>query len=853
MRKFLAICFLFISFSSFGQAKRALSLIDKQKYEAAFNLLDNGFDKDTSSASIPFVLSTLYLVDSWPRINLDSAHYFSLVSIKNYDRLTEKSLDKHIKDGFGKTRLLIQKKKIDSLAFDVAKSGGTESDYQKFINEHKGALELDSAIILRNTQAFLLATNKNTLQSYEFFLKSYKNAIEWQRADEVYQHKLYFERTSSGKLKEYLIFEKEHPNSPFYENCAFGIYDIIAGKNNIETLLSFVDSYPNTRASQKAIGLLYHLHIEQEPASLFADKFPLITVSDSLQKVINQQEVALIPIWKNNYLQLADIRNTIKVDSLSSVDFKSIDKDFSAVSKNGAQYLIGKNKEVFYTGEWQAIIDDLNGYIFLKTKAGVDVVHKNGTNFTIGEEASIVGSFISFKKNGLWGLKSVTNKPLISASYDSIWFENNLIFLKLKDKVSPNKLTGFYPGLDAEPITIGAFYDDYEWLTERIMWVVTGDMEALLSDSLSKVVPIAKHQIDLVQKGWSITKKNEVLVPEFGPSVLMSFDENSRWQLAKAGDSIIVKYNYTKSFTPDNAYLLGPSAIVMEWNDSTYVHISDTIRFYKPADCEVKPLLNQSNEAYYYEIIENKKKSLVNTNGDKIALPNFKKAVAFNASFFQLETAKGKSLYSSSGNLIIEKIEGASLINDTTISILKNQNFGLIIPEDSILIEPTYDQKITHLHDTIWIFSRDKKFGLMNLKNEEILASDYEQITYWTNGLVFLKKDLNWRIYDLKIEQIVEAGIIAYQSITKNSKSPVIKYQKGVGVGIFDSTKGTVLKPTYTSVHLEGTSAESYYRAEKYVEEAGLHILIYYGLDGKPMFQNIMSEEEYEVLFGAIE
>ena len=111
---------------------------------------------------------------------------------------------------------------------------------------------------------------------------------------------------------------------------------------------------------------------------------------------------------------------------------------------------------------------------------------------------------------------------------------------------------------------------------------------------------------------------------------------------------------------------------------------------------------------------------------------------------------------------------------------------------------------------------------------------------------------MKWRLYDLKIKEIIESGIITYKSITQNN-NPTIRYQKGVGLGIFDSKKGLVIKPTFDSIYLEGTSSQPYYRAEKQVEEAALHIMLYYDLDGNLLFKNIMSNKEFELLYGVVE
>ena len=852
MHKFLAVGLLFISFSGFGQARRAQSLIEKLKYDVAFDLLESGLSKDTVSASIPFMLANLYLVQEWPRENLDSAFFFSVLSLKKYDLLTEKTLDKHIKEGFGKTRLTALKKEIDHLSFIVSKSGGLEVDYQRFINQHADAADIDSAIFLRNEQAFLTAQKANTLKSYKSFLENYPQAIDWQKANTVYQTKLYNESTAFGKLTDYANFANNHPQSPYYEACVQEIYHINGGKNTVKDLLKFANNYPKTKASKQAIGRLYHLHIAKELPSTFADKFPKLTISDSLQNVIRQQTLTLIPVWNNGYLQLIDHLQRAKIDSLTAIDYSTINKDYYSIEKEGTQQLIGKNGNPFYKGKWKNIANEKNGVIILNTETGGEVVHKNGDHFNIENRANIMGPFIRYKTKQYWGLKSITNKELTQAIYDSIWVNNGLILLKSKDKISHNKPEVFYPALDGEAISISTAYEEHEWLTDSLLWVANNDKEGLFSIDLEELIPLDNHRVDLAKRGWSITTKNNISVPEFSNRVLTSFKENNQWQIGSLGDSLLVKYNYDTPFSPREAIFLGPSAVILTWNDSSFVYLSDTIRFYKPENCQIKPLLNQNNQAYYYEITEGINQLIINHIGDTLDLPSYKKAIALNQEFFQLETNKDKSLYSSRGEQVLEAVDGVSLINDSTISILKDQKFGLIMPQDSIYVEPIYDSKLMHLIDSFWVFQNDKNHGLINLNNEIILPSEYDEITYWTNGLVFLKKDLKWRIYDLKIKQVIESGIIAYESITQNN-IPTIRYQKGVGLGIFDSQKGVVIKPTFNTIYLEGSNTQLYYRAEKQVEEAALHIMLYYNLEGELLFKNIMSDAEFELLYGEVE
>ncbi len=857
MRLFLAASLIVFSFTSFGQAKRALSLIEKEKHENAFDLLKNGLGKDTTSASIPFVLAKLYLVQEWPQNQLDSAYYYAVLSLQKYDRLDEKRLDKHIKDGFGKTRLLNLKKRIDSLAFGIAKRGGTQSNFQRFIDTHTDALELDSALFYRNKQAYITASNKNTLQSYQQFLQAYPLAQDWGSANASYQQILYAESTVSGKLKAYKTFVKSYPASPYYEEAVKHIYNIEVGQNTSRATLNFAEEYPASAAAKKAIGLLYHTHISQESATSFADKYPTISLSDSLKKVIKLQDKTLLPYWNGSFFQLIDLAQNIFIDSLMSVEEQSIDTDFiMAKTKRGAM-LLGKNGKAFYSNKSFTYQGEQQGYVFLRTKGELVLVHKNGSLVNAKDSAYLIGPYVAFKHQGKWGLKSITNLPILANTYDSIWAENNLLFLSQKDKIRILKPALLYPVLDGEKIKLPPMFDAYEWLTDSLLWVEKLGKEGLFTEGLEELVPIGSYQIDMANKGWIVKDKKEIRVPAFSNFPLLKFTENEQWQMGWVNDSLLVKYQYKNAFHPANASFVGSAAINMQFIDTVYMYLSDSVRFLKPENYEVKPLLTQNNKVYYYEVIEGKKKSIITALGQKPALPKSSKLIPLNQSFFQLETSKAKQLYSSTGQLLLDDIDGASLINDSTLSILKDQKFGVLQPFDTmmetgnpIFIAPSFTHKLIPLNDSLWVASSSGKQGLIQTLGDTLLPFTYDEINAWVNGLLFLKKDLKWNIFDLKTSKFIEFGMVSFTSITKEG-SPKITYQKGVGIGVFDSKKGVVLKPTYTNIFLKGNRSQPYYQAEKYVEEAGLHIMLYYNLEGVLLFQNILDEETYGLLFKA--
>lgn len=850
MRSYVVLIFLLvIPLMGWSQARRAQSLIEKQKYETAHQLLSNGMAKDSVAASLPYVMASLYLQAPWHLAQLDSAYYFSTLSLRRYDLLNEKQLDKHIKDGFGKSKLIQLKEQIDSLAFEVAKAGNTRQHYQQFIEVHTTARQLDSAIYYRNARAFEHASRVNTLESYHSFLTQYPKAADWPEADARYQLLLYKQQTAHGKLQEFKGFVETYPQSPYVEQAIGHIYNIEAGLNTPAALVKFITTYPASQAARKAMGLLYHLHLQHSKATSFADKYPTLAMGDSLQQVIEQQPHAWLPVWQPPYYQMVNLTEHPLADSLSRVLHFNASLDVAHVLKKNQEMLIGKNGLPFYQSPSFTFLDEQGGFIKIKANGQTLLVHKNGQVVHGKDNAYLLEPFVAFNTNGAWGLKSVTNLEVLPTAYDSIWVENEVFFFKQKKSILVATPLQLYPALDGLPATFPVQADDYEWLTNNLLWVSRGDKEALYTAKLAPLVPPANQRIDLAGQGWSVQQKKEIRVPAFGPWPLHGFAENNHWQLGELSDSLLVKYNYHKTFFPKQASLLGPTAIEMQWGDSTFVYLNDTLRFYKPAGSEVKPLYNQNEKVFYYELLEGKRKTIINHLGKALPLPDYTKATPLNAFFLMVDTGKEKQLYSAQGKLLYANFEGAALLNDTTISVLAQQRFGLLQPFDSVLLEPFATHMLRSVTDTVWVAAEETGLGLVSSTGQRILNPKYEEIVPWTAGWLFVKKDLAWMLYDITKSRFVETGIINFHSLNRKDY-PAITYQKGVGIGVFDSKRGIVLHPTFTSVVGAGYQDEWYYMAEKHVEEAGIHIMIYYDENGHKLFQNLLGENSYALLYG---
>ena len=118
---------------AYSQAQRALGLIDKLKYDQAEELLYRSISKDSLNPGEKYVLSILYFTDDYFNYNLDSAHYYALNAIEDYDVSGEKILEKLRKDEIVRNDLIRQKDLIEAIAFSLTRKVNTETAYISYL------------------------------------------------------------------------------------------------------------------------------------------------------------------------------------------------------------------------------------------------------------------------------------------------------------------------------------------------------------------------------------------------------------------------------------------------------------------------------------------------------------------------------------------------------------------------------------------------------------------------------------------------------------------------------------------------------------------------------------------------
>ena len=147
------------------------------------------------------------------------------------------------------------------------------------------AEQLDSAVLLRDADAFKTASQENTYQAYENFFTTYPEAVDFNEAQKRYHQLLYNEKTATGKLADLQAFLKEFPNTWHRDETELSIYRIITGRNTLEAYRKFIAEYPKSKLVSRASRYAYDLVDTDSRQMLMNELGYSQTVQDSLNNL----------------------------------------------------------------------------------------------------------------------------------------------------------------------------------------------------------------------------------------------------------------------------------------------------------------------------------------------------------------------------------------------------------------------------------------------------------------------------------------------------------------------------------------------------------------------------------------
>lgn len=857
IRPFLICLFLFVVEASFAQVnavRQAQSRMEKGKWESARLLLKKTIAKDSANVESKFVLAQWFFAKANPNRQIDSSHRYAKTALSSFTRLSTKQKERLQRIDLDSNSFVNLRTKIDSAAFERAKELNTEKSYTDFIKTFPTAKQQPAAIELRDEIGFLEALKINTWKSFQAYLNTYPQSHRKAEAQQRYEKLLYEEKTRDHKVESYRGFLAEFPTSSFTLEAEKSIFEITTASGSVESFLQFIQEplIMHTHFKSQARNILFHLLQEQE------QKMPQNLLTDSLSNVIRLNAGYWIPVLQKG-----------KYGFLDSLGREMIAPKYENIDES---YLCGAMKnDILKTSEGLIsrsgkIITDKNGiakdvgfgFLIVGDSTYLQLIHKSGRKVIPSwmDDYQVIGnSFIATKKNDLWGVYALNGRQLLTQTWQSVQVIENVIVLSRLEKktvCTPAQLAAVANG---KKLPEDLVFDEVRSAGPGFILVRNGALEGILNSQLEFTVPLDRQSLSLTPYGL-VRKVNS----KFVVSGISTELEKINWDrvLFKKQWLLLTKANQQNLFDLTNKKMIANNAdsiwfdqglAFVSEKDSVRIHINSKRNISFAKDFKINFIKAKDSVRYFFTESKNKKAVFDIASGSRLFVSEFDQIESLTMNAF-LVTRKNKiGLLSREGKVILP-IEYDAIVKSINefVSIFKDKKFGLYDLNKKRLIKPIFDKNVIVLNSELLGASKDKFYGLIGWDGKPLTKFEFDEIQPWTANLIWGRKNFNWQLYDFHSEKIVMDKVKNFRLISSSHEEKVLLVHRENFYGVISTIKGTIIPATFSAIVNIGTEEYPLYFTDKEVEEAGVHVVIYYDKDGKFLRKQVY-EEEFDKIF----
>jgi hypothetical protein len=849
----LYLLFLTLSAASFAQVnavKQAQSRMEKGKWPSAKQLLDKALVKDTANVESKLALAQWYYAKANPNYQLDSAYRFTNAALGSFSKLSDKQRERLQRFELTNASLIAFRTKIDSAAFEQAKQINTEKSYNYFLQNFPFAKERTSAIELRDEIGFLEALKINSWKSFKEYVSVYPESHRKEEAQGRYEKLLFEERTKSKTLEDYKSFATEFPSSHYAALASRQVFEIATADGSTKAFVQFIQDANTNRNKNEARNILFHLLLEQEEK--MAGQF----LTDSLRDQLKSKIGFWIPFLRNGKYGFLDSLGAeavaAKYDSIDEVYRCGGIKDDIVYTQEG---LI--NRQGNRVGGKYSFVKDI-GFGFLKVgdSSCFRLLHKSGKMMTAScaQDYFIVGnSFVAVKVNGLYGLHTLTGRQLLPPTWEAIQFiENVVVLTRLGKKTlcTPAQLAAKANG-DRLPEEL--VFDEVRSAGPSFLLVRNGALEGILNSQLEFTVPLDRQSLSLTPYGLVRKVNSKFLISGVSPELeKVNWDRvvfNKNWLL-------LTKTNQQNLFDLARKKMIASNAdsvwfdqglAFVSGEDSVRVYINSTKNISIAKNFRINFVKAKDSVQYFYTELKNKKTVFDIASGSRLFSSEFDHIESLTTNTFLLVRKNKMGLLSREGKIILP-IEYDAIVKTTNefVSIFKDKKFGLYDLRKGRLIKPLFDKNVVILNSELLATSKDKFYGLMGWDGKPLTLFEYDEIQPWTSNMVWVKKNFNWQLMDFRSGKVVIDKVKGFRFVSNLGNEKVVLVHRENFYGIISSIKGIIIPPTFSAIVNVGTEEYPLYFTDKEVEEAGIHVVIYYDRNGKFLRKQVYEEEEFE-------
>jgi hypothetical protein len=846
----IAIMLLFLGGSAVAQfsspERVARKSIAKKRWTKAREQLNRAIAKDSINAAAEFLLARYFFHPLNPEYHVDSAYLHVNRSLLHLSAASSRERDRLKRDGIDSMRIVSQRQRVDSAAFDRARRINTEASFLHFLDTYKFASHREQATALRDEAAYLDAVKENTYEGFQRFLQKYPTASHASEAKEHYERLLYESKTAGRTLGSFEQFLEDYPGTPYRNIVEKEIFEISTAAGLPEQFSAFIANHAQSSYVKRARNILFHLGSNGSLSQQY--------LSDSLRHVEQLNRGFLVPFLVDGKYGFMDSRGKVIMKPSASVlpdEYRcgNITEEFLLLDNK----LKARNESMIFNDSLADIADLGAGYLLVTDKACKKVIHKSGFHVAnCVDDAKIVAeNFVAVSTGGKWSMLALSGRVLFEAQWDDISSILGLVALKKGQKIllaSPAEVGKI---ANQELLKTAPVFDAAKLWPSSKIWVQSGDLQGILNQDQSIFLELKRQE--LKQTFFGIIAKTESTISLMDSLATVRYTAR---ELIEKQPFLAIRTDSTWRFVDhvslspepghyDSIYFAGPFPVALR-KDSLDIFFLNNHAITVSNNDNISFLPGKDSTAFLM-IQKDRKKTIYNGRGVRMFMVDFDDIQYAGEGFFVVSKKEKKGLLNPEGKLVLPiEYDAIGSVNRNMISLLRNMKFGAYNAQLKKLIKPQYDKNVIFYNPSLLAAYRDGYYGFVNWDNKFLTKTEYDEVQHWNDSIALVKKKNLWSLLDIALTKEVQQGIrdLEYIHDTPDEKLAIVK--QNLFFGVWSNRYGYIVPATFTYLKNVGSTDEPVYFTEKHVEEASLFVVIYYDAQGAMLMRRVYEEEDYE-------
>lgn len=845
-------CVLVVANAS-GQSMRQIdSRIQRGNWLGARSLLQKALNKDTGSVELKWATAQWFYALENPQRQIDSSYQFLQRALAGYRKASDRQRERMRRSDLDENRLVQFKAILDSAAFERSKQINTVTGYAFFLQNFIGAPQRASAIELRDEVAFLDALKQNTYLSFFNYIQNYPNSHRLSDARARYEKLLYESKTKDGTLQSYTSFIHQFPQSPFRFEAERQLFELATVVGDSTAFMNYLREYPNGKFRKRAADLAYYFFVDEDVSP------PTILLTDSVLQVRKLNESYWVPFWAKGKYGFMDAagRETLApsfADVATEYKCKMVEADVLVTSDG----LLARNGRRISNRD--KIMEPLGlGFWKVGDSSCMRVVHSAGhkvINHCV-INASLVGNrYFWVKEKATSAIYSLTGRLLVKDDWDAVdWMEGTLVVTRLQKKTifTSNHILQLAEG---RPTGADHVYDDVKIVGKNRLLVRNGALEGIINSDGQFLVPFGRQVLSLEAFGLIRKVGDDFFFdnvdPQFAGRKIKSYKAYRSWlqTITSTGTELwdIRKRKFLQR--PDSSWFAA-GLLFSKTGDSTRVYFNSgrTISFLSDQKITLIP---SRDSIHAFVANEGKQKRNVYSvhDGAKLFAAEFETIESIDANLFLL-TRKGKrGILSKDGEWKLAMEYDLLVPNLPPFwSTFKDKKFGLVNIITGATLKAFSAKNIIILNHNLFGIFEKGKYGLVNGKGQPVTKFEFEELLAWHQQIVWMKKNFSWSLIDIAANKPIVNNVTRFDKWIDQEETKLYRIQKDNFYGVVSSRLGVVIPANFSMIKNVGSLEQPLYLTDKEVEEAGVHVVIYYDSAGKFIRKQVYEEDEFEAM-----